>query len=382
MSPAAVSALLLAAAAAAPTPAPSPTREPAATTDRLHKVEERRKTLETEIARLRDDEKSLLGEVERLELEVRLREQELREIQLTLRKTREEMDAAQRRAALLEKSLAHTRPAVVARARALYKLGEFSYLRLLLSVERPVDVFRAYRFVSSLAREDKERVARFRQDLTALDTTRRDLEKKSRRALDLRTEGERRRKRLDAERHRKTDLLTSLVERKETHLAYFEELQQAEGRLRQLVEGGSEEDVSVPIAALRGSLPWPVPGKVKVGFGPRKHPKFETVTPHNGLDIEGEPDSPVMAVHEGTVTHAGRFLGYGYMVVVDHGGKHHTIYARLAEPKVALGDKVTGGQVVGTLSPEPPAELYFELCFQGRPVDPVEWLSKPEKDKK
>jgi septal ring factor EnvC (AmiA/AmiB activator) len=369
----AVPALLLAAVAATSTPASAPT------SDRLVKVEERRKSLEDEIARLRRDEKSLLGDVERLELEVRLREQELREIQLTLRKTREEMDAAQRRAAGLEKSLAETRPAVVARARALYKLGEFSYLRLLLSVERPVDVFRAYRFVSSLAREDKERVADFRRDMTALDSTRRELEKKSRNALDLRAEGERRRKRLDAERHRKTDLLTSLVEKKETHLAYFEELQQAESRLRQLVEGGSAEDVSVPIAAMRGSLPWPVAGKVRVGFGPRRHPKFETVTPHNGLEIEGEPEAAVLAIHEGTVTHAGRFLGYGHIVVVDHGGKHHTIYARLAEPRVALGDKVTGGQPVGVLSPEEPADLYFELCFQGRPVDPTDWLSKPDK---
>jgi septal ring factor EnvC (AmiA/AmiB activator) len=371
--PAAVPALLLAAVAATPTATPPPT------SDRLVKVEERRKSLEDEIARLRRDEKSLLGDVERLELEVRLREQELREIQLTLRKTRDEMDAAQRRAAGLEKSLAQTRPAVVARARALYKLGEFSYLRLLLSVERPVDVFRAYRFVSSLAREDKERVADFRRDLNALETTRRELEKKSKNALDLRAEGERRRKRLDTERHRKSELLTSLVEKKETHLAYFEELQQAEGRLRQLVEGGSDEDVSVPIAALRGSLPWPVNGKVRVGFGPRKHPKFETVTPHNGLEIEAEPDTPVLAVHEGTVTHAGRFLGYGHIVVVDHGGKHHTIYARLAEPRVALGDKVAGGDPVGVLSPEDPADLYFELCFQGRPVDPADWLTRPEK---
>ena len=373
-----VAAALFLAAATAPVPAPGPP-ETAPTSERLKKVQERRQTLEDEIVRLRSDEKGLLSEVERLELEVRLRVQELREVQLTLRRTREEMDAAQRHATSLEKSLAATRPAVISRARALYKLGQFSYLRLLLSVERPVDVLRAYRFVSALAREDKERVSRFRRDLAALIATRDDLEKKNRQAADLRAELERRRRRLDEERERKTELLTTLVERKETHLAYFDEIQQAEGRLRQLVETGDAGDASVPIAAMRGSLPWPVAGKVRVGFGPRKHPRFETVTPHNGLEIEAPPDTPVRTVHEGVVTHAGRFLGYGHIVVVDHGSKHHTIYARLAEVKVALGDRLTGGDVVGTLSPEEPADLYFELCFQGRPVDPVDWLTRAEK---
>jgi murein hydrolase activator len=371
-------ALLLAAALAA-TDAP-PGNAP--TSERLQKVHERRQALEREIADLRGEERGLLGEVERLELEVRLREQEMREIQLTLRRTREEMDDAQRRAAALEKSLAETRPAVVARAKALYKLGEFSYLRLLLSVNRPVDVLRAYRFVSALAREDKQRVSGFRRDLLSLETTRATLDKKGKEAGDLRIEVERRRKRLDAERRRKTELLTTLVERKETHLAYLDELEQAEGKLRQILESGAVDDVSVPLAALRGTLPWPVTGKVRVGFGPRKDPKFDTVTPHNRIEIEARPESPVRAVHEGAVTFAGRFLGYGLMVVVNHGGKDNTLYAQLADTAVNVGDRVATGQVVGTLASEESAGLFFALHFQGRPVDPTDWLTRPEKDKK
>ena len=118
----AATALVLAAAAAAPdTPAENP--DGGTTPERLKKVHERRLALEREVSVLRNEEQGLLGEVDRLGLEVRLREQELREIQLTLRRTREEMDDAQKRAAVLEKSLAITRPAVVARARALYKLS-------------------------------------------------------------------------------------------------------------------------------------------------------------------------------------------------------------------------------------------------------------------
>jgi septal ring factor EnvC (AmiA/AmiB activator) len=347
------------------------------TTDRLKKVQERRLALEREIRDLRGEEKSLLGDVDRLELEVRLREQEVREIQLTLKRTREEMDDAQRKAGDLEHSLAATRPAVLARARALYKLGEFSYLRLLLSVQKPVDVLRAYRFVSALAREDKQRVSRFRQDLAALGTTRATLEQKGKEALDLRSEVDRRRRLLDAERQRKTELLTTLVERKEVHLAYLQELEQAEGKLQERLEGSRAEDPSVPLAVMRGSLPWPAVGKVRVPFGPRKDPRFDTLTPHNGIKIEAAPETPVLAVHEGTVVVASRMRGYGLMVVLDHGGKDYTVYAQLGDLNVAAGARVAAGDVVGTVSSEEDAGLYFELRFQNRPVDPIDWLAKP-----
>jgi murein hydrolase activator len=370
--------LLLAAAVAAASDARAPS--PVLGTEaRLQKVRERRQALQREIDSLRGQEKSLLGDVERLELEVRLRSQELREIQLSLRRTREEMEAAVQRRATLDRSLAATRPAVVARARALYKLGEFSYARMLLSIDRPVDVLRAYRFISTLAREDRMRVARFRRDLTALTETRAELERKGQEMQAQKAEAERRRKRLDTERREKTALLTTIVEKKEVHLAFAEELSQAEGRLGEILAGSGGEEIAVPIAALRGSLPWPVDGRVRVGFGPRRNPRFDTITAHNGIEIDGAAESPVRAVHEGTVAYAGHFLGYGLMVVIDHGDKHHSLYAHLAEIGVALRDHVTAGQALGTLATEEPASLYFELRAQGRPVDPTDWLVKPEK---
>src|SRR3954452_6784666 len=94
------------------------------TEDRLHHVQERRAALAREVEALRGQEKGLLGEVERLELQVRLRAQELRESQRAQRQMREKAEVTEKKAAELERSLAATRPVVVARARALYKLGE------------------------------------------------------------------------------------------------------------------------------------------------------------------------------------------------------------------------------------------------------------------
>jgi septal ring factor EnvC (AmiA/AmiB activator) len=365
---------------AAAIPAPAPAAAPASTDEeRLARVRERRAALEKELERMRGEEKSLLGEVERLELELRLRTEQLTEIQITLKRTRARLDATVTRVRQLETNLAAARPALAAHARALYKLGETSYVRLLLSIDRPADFFRGYRFITTLARRDNARVAAFRADLEALGVERAELETRTRESIALRSRLTAARRDLDGQRARKTELLTSLVERKEVNAAYVEELAQAESRLQQLLAGLAEGEVAVPLGAFRGTLPWPVEGRVRERFGRRKHPRFDTYTVHNGLEIEAGPDAEVRAVHGGRVVFADRFRGYGLMVVVDHGGKHHSLYAHLADVAVAPGQDVAAGAQVGRADPAGPdgPGVYFEMRYQGRPEDPQDWLRRP-----
>jgi septal ring factor EnvC (AmiA/AmiB activator) len=360
-------------------PAAAPAAPAASDEERLRKVQERRATLEQELRRMRGEEKSLLGEVERLELELSLRSEELTEIQIALRRTRAQLDATVVRVKQLETSLAEARPALARHARALYKLGDMSYVRLLLSIDRPSDFFRGYRLITTLARRDNARVASFRSDLQAFTTEKAALEERTRESVALRNKLAAARRNLDAQRARKTELLTSLVERKELNAAYVDELAQAETRLVALLSGLDDGVVEVPLGAFRGSLPWPVEGAVRAPFGRRKHPRFDTYTVHNGIEIEAPPDAAVRAVHGGRVVFAERFRGYGLMVVVDHGGKHHSLYAQLADVQVTPGQQVAAGAVLGSADPAGPdgPGLYFEMRFQGRPEDPEGWLAKP-----
>jgi len=360
--------------------APLPAPIPAPGDERLRLVQERRAALELELKRLRSEEQSLLAQVEGLELEVRLRGERLKEAQLLLARTNSELDATLAKVRALEASLAEARPVLRGRARALYKLGELSYVRLLLSVDRPADLFRGYRFVGTVARHDRERFAGFRRDLGGLETTRTELEQRTQQALELRAELERTRRELDGQRARKTALLTRIVERKETHAAYVDELRQAEERLTRFLGGLEGVDAGVPIAALRGDLPWPAEGTLRLGFGRRKHPRFDTYTPQNGWDLETRPDAVVVAVHEGQVAFADHFRGYGLMVILDHGGKYHSLYARLSTADVKVGQHVATGERIGAAGTieSNGAGVYFEMRHQGRPEDPADWLKRAE----
>jgi septal ring factor EnvC (AmiA/AmiB activator) len=77
------------------------------------------------------------------------------------------------------------------------------------------------------------------------------------------------------------------------------------------------------------------------------------------------------------VVYTGWFKGYGNLIILDHGNEYYTLYAHVAEIVVKEGDDVRQGQRIGTVGDTGSLagpRLYFEVRFQGRPLDPTEWL--------
>jgi len=133
----------------------------------------------------------------------------------------------------------------------------------------------------------------------------------------------------------------------------------------------STKPVPKPVADKRkGVLPWPAQGQVVTRFGTIVDPKYGTVTKNTGIDIVTRQGSPVAAVDSGKVSFADVFMGYGRMVILDHGKRVHSIYSRLSDVKVKVGDKVAKGGVVA-LSGD---TLHLEFRVGGKSVDPMEWL--------
>ena len=72
--------------------------------------------------------------------------------------------------------------------------------------------------------------------------------------------------------------------------------------------------------ANRGRLPWPVQGKVVGNFGRHVHPKYNTVTMNNGIDIAAPHGTPVGAVGDGVTDDRAAFAAAdGRQVLVPEG---------------------------------------------------------------
>lgn len=121
----------------------------------------------------------------------------------------------------------------------------------------------------------------------------------------------------------------------------------------------------------KGNLPWPARGAVIRLYGSVVDPKYKTTTKSPGIEIATTRGTPVVAVDSGRVSYADHFMGYGAMVIIDHGGRYHTVYSKLADITTSVGAMVRRGASIATAGDT----LHFEFRIGARSVDPLDWLA-------
>ncbi len=101
---------------------------------------------------------------------------------------------------------------------------------------------------------------------------------------------------------------------------------------------------------------------------------------HTGIDIQSYYGGPEYAAASGTVVTSGwSNIGYGYHVVIDHGGGVKTLYAHQSQqPPVSVGQYVEQGQVIGfegATGNVTGEHLHFEVQINGTAVNPRPYIT-------
>jgi lipoprotein NlpD len=126
--------------------------------------------------------------------------------------------------------------------------------------------------------------------------------------------------------------------------------------------------VSVPAGAAASKWVWPTD---RIG-APRP-------VPGGGILLSGHLGQDVRAASAGRVVYKGSGLrGYGNLIIIKHADSLLSAYAHNREILVHDGQDVATGQVIahmGEGGPQSPV-LYFEIRQNGRPVDPLPFLTK------
>ena len=126
---------------------------------------------------------------------------------------------------------------------------------------------------------------------------------------------------------------------------------------------------------------WPVKGWLTAGFGHRRSPFTGRQEMHEGVDISNGVGTPVIATADGFVTYTGPLGGFGNVVSVSHGNKISTFYAHLQQQKVAQGQRVRRGDVIGLVGATGRVtgpHLHYEIQVNETPVDPTKYVIDPE----
>jgi murein hydrolase activator len=120
----------------------------------------------------------------------------------------------------------------------------------------------------------------------------------------------------------------------------------------------------------------PLQGVVTQKFGARKLLGFDDFVLSKGIEVRVSSPSPVVAILDGTIRFAGTMPAFGKVLILDHGGRDYSLYGKLLELQVQIGQKVARGEVLGKVGGTPnDSTLYFEIRRKGTPVDPSRFIS-------
>ncbi len=92
--------------------------------------------------------------------------------------------------------------------------------------------------------------------------------------------------------------------------------------------------------------------------------------------MEGEE---VFSILEGKVVFAGPFRGYDKVIILDHGKDSFSVYGKLSEMYVQVGEIVDAQVslgVVGSDSMSGKHLFYFETRKNKRSVNPIQWFKR------
>ena len=126
---------------------------------------------------------------------------------------------------------------------------------------------------------------------------------------------------------------------------------------------------------IKGTLPWPINGKVSNNFNKYK---FSNLYRWNGETIILPSSGKVRAVYSGKVIFSDWMKGYGMMIIIDHGKKLMSLYAHNKVLLKNKGDIVHKGEIIsmsGQSGGNLINSLYFEIRQNGVPQNPHEWCN-------
>ena len=135
-------------------------------------------------------------------------------------------------------------------------------------------------------------------------------------------------------------------------------------------ETGRQAAPGVPLAQMKGGLRLPVQGVVSNRFGAPRQEGGRW----KGVFIRAATGSEVRAVAAGRVVFSEWMRGFGNLMIVDHGNNYLSIYGNNEALLKQVGDLLRAGETiasVGNSGGNPESGLYFELRYNGQPVDPL-----------
>ncbi|MCG6874709.1 MAG: peptidoglycan DD-metalloendopeptidase family protein [Betaproteobacteria bacterium] len=306
----------------------------------------------------------------------------LRELASDSRKMRDQIEAREEQVGTL--------------VRAHYFTGDQRLLKLLLSGDDPNRIARSLAYYEYVFRAQTALISELRDRMDEIAS----LEQRSREGAaalaELERQAQAERAKLVATAAERRKVLATISREISGQRRQIQTLQRDEKRLARLVDELAKALRSVPapppssrprnervpgagdvgpFSRAKGQLRLPVRGELAGRFGA---PRQGSSLTWKGVLILAPEGEEVRAVASGRVVFADWMRGFGNLLILDHGENYLTIYGYNEALLKKVGEPVHAGDVIATVGATGGAGtsgLYFEIRHEGKPFDPLTWVS-------
>ncbi|MDZ7752050.1 MAG: peptidoglycan DD-metalloendopeptidase family protein [Gammaproteobacteria bacterium] len=374
--------LMVAALAAAPSLAGAGPQEVQADKEaELRLVKERIQTLNRRLKEMR-------GAKTRTEQELEEHDRRVARLAREGGHTERQVEATRRRLAALREQQSELQArdraqtaALARQIRSAFIMSRQNAVKLMLNQNDPAAVQRALTYHDYINREYRTAIETVRRRLAELAAVARRIGEEEARLATLHRQLEQERRQLEAEQHRRRELLRTLTRDIASRGQELAHLNSNRRELERLIEelGQALADIApMPereraFATLRGQLPWPYGGRTVYRYGSARgigNLRWQ------GVVLAGRPGEPVRAIHHGRVAFADWLRGFGLLIILDHGDGYMSLYGHNQTLIKETGDWVDSGEAVATVGASGGIErpgVYFEIRKNATPLDPAAW---------
>ena len=313
---------------------------------------------------------------------------ELRDIEARLGTKRGHLTLLKRNRAARWAAISEQRLELKKHVRSVYSLGQQDRLKLLLNQQDPAAVSRAFTYYEYFNVARAKRIQALRTELSELKRIEAGIRQETAALEKLWPQKSAAVAAIEKQHARRREVIAKLDHRIREADTRLQRLREDERRLSELIEQLQRELAKlsvppnvpeVPFPKLKGRLPWPIQGSIVHRFGTPRQSGGPT---RQGVVIAGKRGDPVRVIFPGRIAFSDWLRGFGFLVIVDHGGGYMSLYGHNETLEGQAGDWAPAGEIIATVGDsggQAETTLYFQIRHNGIPLNPLSWCTRPVK---
>ena len=363
--------------------------------DQIDENQEKINTIDNEVD-------SVLLEIEELDGEISAKEEEIETLNTELTNLNNEISELETKLNEEQEKYDEQYDTLCKRLVAQYKMGNTSYLDVLLNSKSLSDFISRYYIIGKIADYDTKLLDQIEEQKTTIENSKKEVETKKSEVSEKQAQVKTEELRLSNARANKNKYVSQLTDEQKALQAqidkYNEEMKQTERELQEIARQSQSSSSGGGYVYTGGLLDWPCPDYSRISsyFGGRNSPGGGVgSTNHKGIDIAAAKGNRIVAAESGTVikvsntcthnygktpsTRCGCGGGYGNYLMISHGNGLVTLYAHCSTISVSVGQTVSKGQqiaTVGTTGYSTGNHLHFGVLLNGTYVNPMSYFNK------